>query len=161
MDLAAAREHVIHQVCFMCHRPVPNNNQRLLNLPAEGTQKRGHPRSGDVFTGMEGKVKSYPLTPRRNRNSSDGGNLAMAPAYLVQDGRFAAWSPGALDQRRQEQAAFVNEGDGGVQCAGFFLMSGQVTFSQRRMAFSSRSRASLSGFCGDHPIERKSLGRYR
>ena len=66
-------------------------------------------------------------------------------------------NPGSADQRRQQEAALVDKDDVGLQSAGFFKMSGHSTRTQRRMAFSSRSRARRSGFCGLHPMECRSL----
>lgn len=160
MHFLGTHKHLVDQSGPMGLRSVPYNKKWSLDMSADCTQEGNHPRGRDVLSCMKGKVKSYPLAVGRNRQRRNDRHFAMPPAHLVQDRCFAARRPSTLDQRGQHEAAFVYEDDGGIQCAGFFLMRGQVAFIQWRIAFSSRSRASRSGFCGDQPIARKSRGRY-
>lgn len=160
MELLGTHKHPVDLTSPVGLGAVPYNKNGSLDVFAKQSQEGGHPRGSNVFPGMEGKVKSYPLSAGRDRKGGDCGHLAMPSAYLVQDRGLAPWRPGAPDQWGQQETAFVYEGDSGIQGPGFFLRAGQVAFIQFRMAFSSRSRASLSGFCGDHPIERSSRGRY-
>ena len=159
VEFGRASEDPGYQLGAMGEGAVPYDEDGLLHLSAKGPQKAGHARGRDVPLGMETKVKSYPLAVWRHRQGRDGGNLPMASAHLVEQWRLSARGPSAPNQRREQEPAFVDKCDIGVQSAGFFLMRGHSTLIQCRMAFSSRSRARRSGFCGLQPIERRSLGR--
>ena len=153
MELGRAHKHMVNRGGTVGLRPIPYNEEGFLHLAAEGAEKRHYSFCINVFSGIERKVKSYPLTPWRDRQCCDSRNFAMSPTNLMEDGRLSAGSPSAPYQGREQEPAFVYESDGSFQCAGFFLMWGHSTFIQRRMAFSSRSRASRSGFCGVQPRE--------
>jgi len=159
MKSGGSGKYAIDDFGAMGEGSVPDYEQGLLHLAAELPQKAGHAHGSDVLACMERKIKSYPLASWRNREGRDGRDLAVSPSDLAQNWRSAAGCPGASDQRRQEKAALVDERNVGVQASGFFLMCGQSTLIQCRMAFSSRSRARRSGFCGVQPIERRSRGR--
>lgn len=161
MHFLGARKHQVDQAGPMGLGAIPHNKNAPLDMLAESTQKRNDTRGGNILARMEREVKSYPFKARRNRQRGNGRHFAMPPAYLVQDRGFTPWRPGTPYKRSQQEAAFVYKDDGGVQRPGFFLMRGQSAFIQWRIAFSSLSRASRSGFCGDQPIARKSRGRYR
>jgi len=137
--------------------PIPHDDERLLKLAHEATQEAQDPRGRDVGLGIHGKVKSYPLPVRRKGQCGNHRNLPMATPLVIEDGSLATRRPCPADQRGQQEAALVDKDDVGLQSAGFFLISGQSTRTQRRMAFSSRSRARRSGFCGLHPMECRSL----
>jgi hypothetical protein len=140
----------------MCLGPIPHDDERLLKLAHEATQEAQDSIGRDVGLGIHGKVKSYPLPVRWKGQRSNHRDLPMAAPLVIEDGGLTTRRPGPSDQRSQKEAALVNEDDVGLQSAGFFLMSGQSTRTQRRMAFSSRSRARRSGFCGLHPMECRS-----
>lgn len=136
---------------------VPDDDERLLQLAHKSAQKAHDPVGRDVGLGIHGKVKSYPLPVRREGQCGDHRDLPMATSLVIEDGGLATRRPGPADQRGQQEAALIDKDDVGLQSAGFFLISGQSTRTQRRMAFSSRSRARRSGFCGLHPMECRSL----
>ena len=137
----------------MCLGPVPHDDERLLKLAHEATQEAQDPIGRDVGLSIHGKVKSYPLPVRREGQRGNHRDLPMATSLVIEDGGLTTRRPGPADQRGQQEAALVDKDDVGLQSAGFFLISGQSPRTQRRMAFSSCSRARRSGFCGLHPME--------
>lgn len=141
----------------MCLGPIPHDDERLLQLAHKPPQEADDPRGRDVGLGIHGKVKSYPLPVRREGQRGDHRDLPMAAPLVIEDGGLTTRRPGPADQGGQQEAALVDKDDVGLQLAGFFLMSGQSTRTQRRTAFSSCSRARRSGFWGLHPMECRSL----
>ena len=158
MQLAIALEELGDDLGSVGLRAVPNDEKRLLELTAQAPQEPHHPACREVGVGEQGKVKSYPLPARRDRDGRNGGNLLMPSPAVEKNRRSAARSPRPTDQRSHQKAAFVYEYDVGVQSAGFFLRHDQSSLIHFCTAFSSRSRARFSGFCGVHPNERNSRG---
>jgi hypothetical protein len=78
---------------------------------------------------------------------------------LWKDRRLSTRRPGSTHERCEKKPALVKKDDVGVQSLRFFLMRGQSTLTQRRIAASSRSRACRSGFCGVHPNDRSKRPR--
>ena len=157
MDPIGSLEEAGNALGSMRLGAIPDDEERLLELAHEATQKPQDPSSRDIGLRIHGKVKSYPLPSRRGGQCSNHRDFPMATPLMVEDGGLTTWCPGPADQGGQQEAALVDKDDVGLQSAGFFLISGHSTRTQRRMAFSSRSRARRSGFCGLHPIECRSL----
>jgi len=154
LQLAVALEEPVDDFCFMGPRAVPNDEQRLLELRAQIAQELNHPAGCEVGVREQGKVKSYPHPARRDCNRRDGGDLLVPSSTVQKNRRPPARSPRPADQGCHHEAALVDKDDIGVQAAGFFLMRGQSSLIHFCTAFSSRSRARFSGFCGLQPIER-------
>lgn len=140
------------------HQPVPDYEDRALDLPAKVTKEPDYPVRCDVGVGIEGKVMSYPHVFWRDGQCCDDGHFFMGPRLLVENRCLSPGSPRPSDQRGHHQPTLVDEHEVGVQTAGFFLICGQSNLTQRRIASSSRSRARRSGFWGLQPIARNSLG---
>ena len=136
---------------------IPYDDKGLLELAQKPAQKAHNSRSRDVGLRVHGKVKSYPLPVRRAGQRGNHRDLPVATALVIENGGLATWRPSPADQRGQQEAALVDKDDVGLQSAGFFLMSGQSTRTQRRTAFASCSRARRSGFWELHPMECRSL----
>ncbi len=157
VQLAVALEEPGDDLRSVGLRAIPHDEQRLLELSSQVPQEPHHPLGREVRVREQGKVKSYPFPTSRDRECRDCGNLLVPSATVQKDRRPAARSPRPADQWSHQKSALVDEDNIGVQAAGFFLMRGQSCRIHFWTAFSSRSRARFSGFCGLHPIERSSL----
>ena len=158
MQLAAALEEPVDDLGSVGQRAIPNDEKRLLKLRAQASQEPDHSAGREVGVGKEGKVKSYPRPVRRDRERRDGGDLLVPSSTVQKNRRLASRSPRPADQRSHKKATLVDENDIGVQAPGFFLRRGQSSLIHFCTAFSSRSRARFSGFCGLQPNERNSRG---
>ena len=87
---------------------------------------------------------------RVRRDRRDGRQLRPVEA-VVEKRRLASRGPGFARRRQQREAALVDKDQRGLQALGFFFKRGQVCFTQRWMAASSRSRARRAGFCQLQP----------
>lgn len=158
MQLAIALEEPGNDLGPVGLRTVPDDEQRFLELRAQAPQEPHHSACREVGVGQQGKVKSYPLPARRDRERRDGGDLLVPSPAVEKNRRLATRSPCPADQRSHQEAALVEKSNVGIQAAGFFLMRDQSSLIHFCTAFSSRSRARFSGFCGVHPSERNSRG---
>lgn len=126
-----------------------------MDVPAEIAQEGGEPRRIDVVVRPDREVEAHASAAGRHGQRADHRDLLPVASALSQDRRLAARGPSPAHERRQQNAALVEEDDVGVQALGFLLMRGQSTLIQRRITVSSRSRARRSGFCGLQPIARR------
>lgn len=154
MEFAAALEKSVDIFGAVSKQSIPKDEQRSLELGSEFFEKPYDLRAGNIGIGVEGKVKSHPLADRGESQGGDHGNLLVRAGLLIEDGGLTSRRPSASEQRSHQDAAFVNKNEMGFQLMGFFLMRGHSFFIQSWMAFSSRSRARLSGLWGLHPRER-------
>lgn len=150
-----APKEAFHRRGFVDVEIVPDEDDVSTEMAEEVPQEEDHPFGVDIQIGGQGKVKSDPVTPGRDRDDCDDRYLLPVASSLVEDWRLSARCPGSTDQRRQKQPAFVEENEVGVQPPGVFFIRGQSFLTHRRMASSSRSRARRSGFCGLQPRERR------
>lgn len=155
-ELRAVIEERLHRTGTMGRESVPDQDQRTTDMTAQRAEEADQHRRGDVRVGIQGDVEPESATLRRDRHDAGGRDLLARAGTLPQDGRLAPRCPGAAHQRRHQQAAFVEEGDGRFQPRGVFFTRGQVSRTQPRIATSSRSRAWRSGFWGENPSERRS-----
>ncbi len=146
-------EKPLHSSGPMAGKPIPDQQDGVAEMSGEIPQEFDQPHGGDVGVGAHGKVKSHPPLERRERKSRDARDFFSRTSALIQDRGPASGSPTATDQRSQQQPAFVQEDQRRFQLPRFFLIRGQLSRTQRRMASSSRSRARRSGFWGLQPIE--------
>lgn len=81
-----------------------------------------------------------------------GNDRDVRPVEVKLDGGCLAFGrPGAYPRGAFADARLVDKNDQSSFSLGFFLSAGQVLRLQRCTAFSSRSIARLSGFCGLKP----------
>jgi len=157
MNFTVALEELVDDLGPMGHGAVADDDERLLELHAEVPQKLNHAASREVGVGEQGKVKSDSLSVRRDCQRRDGRDFLVPSSAVKKNRRFATRSPRPTDQWSHQKAALVDEDDVGLQETGFFLMRDQSSRIHFCTAFSSRSRARFSGFCGVHPMERSNL----
>jgi len=105
---------------------------------------------------MEPEVEMDFLLIWGETQGRNGRDLFITSGALVEDRGFSSRGPGATYQRSHQETAFVNKHQIRIQAEGFFLMRGHCFLSQVFIAFSFRSRARLSGFCGLQPSEPRS-----
>jgi len=151
VEVARPAEHPGHRLAPMHVEPIPHEKDRALDLTADVTNELCQPHAVDVAIGPDREVERDPTAPGRYRQRPDDRGLLTVPSGLRKDGRLTAGRPRSPHERCEEKAALIQEDDVGVQSLRFFLMRGQSTFTQRRIAASSRSRAWRSGFWGVQP----------
>jgi len=155
VETARAAEHPSHRPTSVHVEPIPHEKDRTLDLTPEVSNELGQPYAVDVATGPDRKVERDPTSPGRHRQRPDDRSLFSVTSRLRKNRCLASRRPGPAHERREEKPALIQENDVRVQPPGFFLMRGQSTLTQRRMAASSRSRAWRSGFCGVQPNDRR------
>jgi hypothetical protein len=155
VEVARPVKHPDHWPTSMHVEPVPHEKDGTLDLTPEVSNELGQPYAVDVATGPDGKVERDPTSPRRHRQRSDNRGLFSVASRLRKNRCLASRGPGPAHERCEEKPALIKENDVCVQSPRFFLMRGQSTLIQRRIAASSRSRAWRSGFCGVQPNDRR------
>ena len=124
---------LLHHPAAMRGQPVPHQQQLSGNVPQQVFEKRHHLRRADR-PGIQAEVE----IPQRNA----GDDRKRLPIEMIlQHWGVTPPRPGPAAVRPLTQSAFVEEDDRSPLFLGFFLMSGQVTFCQWRMAPSLRSSA--------------------
>src|ERR1039457_7445226 len=138
VDAALLRGHeLLHYAAAMCGQPVPYQQQLSGNVPQQVFEKRHHLPSADR-SGIQPEVEIPQRDARDDRKR-------LPVKVILQPWRVASPRPRAATVRPLAQSAFVEKDDRSPLFLGFFLMSGQVTFFQWRMACSLRSSARLTG----------------
>ena len=137
---------------------VPNHDQRTTHMPPQLLQERQSLGALDRFFGVQSDIRAQPSPLRRERNRTDGGNLARVPRSMHELRRFSDRRPGPLHEGRQEQTAFIDKGDVGILGPRLFLIRGQSRAIQRSIALWSRSRARSCGFWHVKPSDRSTQG---
>ena len=127
------RDEVLHQPAAMGRQTVPHQQQFPRNMPQQVFEKRHHLWRADR-SGIQPEVK----VPQRNARDD---RKRLPVEVILQHRRVAPPRPRAAAVRPLAQSALVEEDDRSPLFLGFFLMSGQVTFFQWRMAGSLRSSA--------------------
>ncbi len=119
---------------------VPEQKQKTGDLPQQMPDKANHLATSD------GARHQVQIDMWVGRHGGDRRQFRPTEA-VAQDRSLAPRRPGAAGGGQQREAALVHKGQRGLQSLGIFLRRGQVCSTQRRMAFSSRSRARPLGFC--------------
>ena len=155
----ASRLHpLLHELRAMSLQVIPDDDQRTAHVPPQLPQERPHLRTLDRFFGVQADIRAQSSPLRRDRNRADGGNLTCMSRSMHELRCFSHGRPGPLDVRRQEQAAFIDEGDVGILGLRFFLIRRQSRATQRSIAAGSRSRARRCGFWHVKPSDRSTHG---
>jgi hypothetical protein len=137
----------LHHRAAMSRQSIPNNQQGAGNVPQQVSQKLDHLGSLDGSV-EQAKVKVVP--------TDSGGHRQGLPVEMVlQHRRFSFRGPRPAAVRPLTQSAFVDEDDRATFDFGVFFSSGHRTRFQRRMAFSSRSKAFPVGLWQLQPRSRK------
>lgn len=135
-------------------QPIPDQHPGRGQLPIELSKEGPDAERVDVGMGMKSEVQLHPIARGRDTHRGDRGDLLMGARALLEHRRDAARMPGAPDQRRHQQARFVDEDEIRSQARGVFFTRGQSVLTQRRISASSRSTARRVGFCGLQPRPR-------
>src|SRR4029453_7299567 len=154
VKVAGPPEHPSDRTASMNVEPIPNENDRTLDLAPEIAHEVSEPFAIDISIGPDRKVEADPTPFRRDGQRTNDRCLLAVAAGLRQDRGTASWRPGPAHERCEKQPALIEKHDVSVQSLLFFLMRGQSTLTQRPIAASSRSRAWRSGFWGVHPNDR-------
>lgn len=115
---------------------IPQQENLAGDMPQEVLQKENDLGAFDA-AGIKLEVEAP------QRQPADEGKALPIESFLQKRG-LPARSPSASAAGTRAQAAFVDEDDGLPVAAGFFFRAGHSTCFQRRMAFSSHSRARRS-----------------
>ena len=154
VEVARPLEHPGHGLAPMHVEPIQHQKDRALNLMTEVENELCQRHAVDVAVGPDREVERDPTAPWRHRQRPDDRGLLAVPSGLRKDRRLTAGRPRPAHERCEEKPALIEEYDVRVQSPRFFLMRGQSTLTQRRIAASSRSRAWRSGFWGVQPNDR-------
>ena len=125
-------------------QPVPEQEDRTRNPAQQVADEADDLGAGDRAPHQT----EVGVGVRRDRR--DGRQLRPVEA-VVEKRRLASRRPGFARRGQQREAALVEKDQRGLQDLGFFFKRGQVCFTQRWMAASSRSRARRAGFCQLQP----------
>ena len=125
-------------------QPVPEQEDRAWNPVQQVTDE------GDDLGAGDGAPDQTQVGVRVRGDGRDGGQLRPVEA-VIEKGRLASRRPSLAGRGQQREAALVEKDQRSLQALGFFFKRGQVCFTQRWMAASSRSRARRAGFCQLQP----------
>jgi len=139
----------------MSPQPVPDQDQRGTDLPAQLAQEVEDLGCGDIGLGMEAEVQVDLIAAWGHTQSGDDGEPLVAARALGQKRSMAAGRPTSSDKGGHPKAGFVQENEAGSQAGGFFLTRGHSCLTQRWTSASSRSTARRCGFCGLQPRSRR------
>jgi hypothetical protein len=112
----------------MSPEPVPDQDQRGMDLPSQLAKEVDHLGSGDVGLGMEAEVQVDPgprvpgdlIAAGGYAQGSDDGDFLVGACALGEERCLAWWGPGPSDKGGHQQAGLVDEDEPGCQAGGFF-----------------------------------------
>jgi len=130
---------------------VEQHEDGTAKMTKQVTQEGYDVGRAEVFVQLAAKVEPA-ATPAGAEREGGKDRDTVVPLPVPQQGRVAAWRPGAPHTRRQLESRLVQEDDVGAQPRGVFFTRGQSRFFQRSIAASSRSSALRSGFWALQPI---------
>ena len=139
----------------MSPEPIPDQDQRGTDLPAELTHEVDDLGCGDIGLGMEPEVQVDPIAAGGHAQGGDEGELLVSARALRQERSTAAGRPASSDKGGHPKAGFVQEDETGSQPGGFFFTRGHSCLTQRWISASSRSTARRCGFWGVQPRSRR------
>ena len=142
-------EEALERFPLVRGRIVQQHNDRSPEMPQQLTQESTDLLLPDVVK-KEEIVEAQVMPPRAHRNSGNDGDLVAPSLAMAKNGSLALRSPGSDHVGDQEEARFIGKDDVRTQPRSVFFIRGQSFRFQRGMAFSSRSSARRSGFCGLH-----------
>lgn len=159
LQTPAAGQKRFHLFPPMSVEAIPNQKHLAPQVPQQIAQEGDHLLLANGAIRMEMEIPAQTASLRRDRQRTHQRDVSMMPRTGLQHGRLAAWRPGAVHERRQKYAGFINENYRALIAGGFFFNRGQVCSIHSPIAVSSRSRAWRSGFCTENPKDFISLGR--
>jgi len=130
---ALVGDKLSHQSAAMGLRAIPDH-QQLARQVAQQVPEEVHHLGGANSVLVEPEIEVPPGDAGRDRKH-------FPVEVILQHRSLSAWGPGAHPMRPLAQPALVDEDDGTPLAEGFFLIRGQRTRFQYRMASSSRSSA--------------------
>lgn len=136
----------LHGPTAMHVQPIPDHDDPAPVMSHLFPQEADDFRLLDRDVRVQTNVASHPTTGGRDRDGANGRDAAIAPRVGHQQRCLPAQTPGATDQRRQQQPGFIEKNQRGLPASCVFLMRSQATEVQRAMAASSRCRARRCGF---------------
>ncbi len=143
------RQIVLDGLPLVDGRALPDHE----HLAAHRTEQ--HPQKADDPLRVEGILPRLQVEAAVQRDAADRRE-GVARELHTQHRGLAAWRPGAHGVRQQIEARLVSP-DKGVPFLGcLFLLAGQRSSCQRRMASSSRWLARCMGRCRLQPAWRSS-----
>src|ERR1700724_2185983 len=132
-----AGDPVLDQAAAVSGKAVPDDQQPAREMGQEMRQKLDHLETANGSR-KEPEVETPPGYPGHRREQ-------LPVEMILQHWSLSARRPSAAAVGSLAQPALVDEDDGLVRPAGFFLSWGQRYFFQRWMASSSRSSARSAG----------------
>ena len=132
---------------------IPEEENRTPAMTPQGVEKAHQVGTVDTAA-VEGQEPSETLGARGGEHGADSRE-ALPIEGLAQAGGLSFGGPSRPNRRALREPALVQKRQPGLQPAGFFLIWGQRTRTQRAMAFSSRSRARRAGRWRLHPSPRR------
>ena len=153
-EIAGPAEHACDRKASMHVESIPHHDDRTLDLASKISYELRQPLAVDVAISPHREMERDTAPLGRHRDRANDRRLLPVASGLWKDRRLPTRGPGSAHERCQQEPALIKEDDVRVQSLRFFLMRGQSTLTQRRIAASSRSRAWRSGFCGLQPNDR-------
>jgi hypothetical protein len=102
----------------------PDHDQRSSQMAVQDAEELYRLGRPDVATGVETKEQLDAVAGWGDDQARHGRDLLVRTSSLEQYRRPAARRPTAAHERSHQEPAFVDEDEGGVEPAGFFLMRG-------------------------------------
>jgi len=124
-------------------KPIPNKQDSAANVASDVEKETFDGFRIDV-AGNDGKEEAAVAAVMPGGDGADAGETLPVERFDERGG-FSARRPRAADAGALRIAAFVEEKNGGVQTAGFFLIRGHSSFFHDWMAASLRSFAFVAG----------------
>lgn len=132
-------DELLGETAAMARKPIPNQQDVALDVAEQVFQKL------DNLFGLDGAFEDLKVEVPLGQTRDYRKRLPVE--VKLEDGRLAAWRPGAPAVGPLAQTTFVDEDDGSAFFLSFFLISGQRRRCQSSIRASFRSRARPTGCC--------------
>ncbi len=109
---------------------IPEEDQRAAVLAAEVVEEIEDLGAPDVRLGVQGQIERHAPSARGHDEGGHARDLLARPRAHAQRRRDAPAAPGPANQRRHQEACFVEADQPGAQATQFFLTRDQSSCSQ-------------------------------
>jgi hypothetical protein len=87
-------------------------------------QKEGHIRGLDILP-LKAEVKSQ-MSPFGRDGEAGDGRDSISPVEMMQEGSLTPWRPSSANIGNEQKPTFIEKGQMGSKCGGFFLLPANV-----------------------------------
>lgn len=141
-------QHLTNGIALVHGTAIPDDGHRAAQMAKKIAEEVGCPLGIDEFLREAPPIQPEATAARRDRQCGGDRNPIVMRTLDFQNRSLPARRQRASDQRRHQEAAFVDQDDMRTPTPRTFFIRGHSSRSQRRTSRSSCLYDRTAGFCG-------------